>query len=179
MFEATFGRRPLDTIRDVAAHLPAGQELARLDELLDGHADRVRLHDGALAAVEVAGRGPWAIVTSTERARVSDTLARLGCACPSVVVGADDVASGKPAPEGYLEAAARLGVEPSACLVVEDAPAGIEAARAAGAVVVAVATTRPADQLAAADLVVDDLSAATPRLRDWLAWGTLQPQGET
>lgn len=168
VFEATFGRRPLDTINEVAPHLAVESELARLGVLLDEHAGRVRLHDGALSAVEVAGGGPWAIVTSTDRVRCQGTLQRLGCPCPQVVVGADDVVVGKPAPDGYLAAAARLGVDPSGCVVVEDAPAGIEAGRAAGSYVLAVSTTRPAAELAGADVVVDDLAAAIPLLRGWL-----------
>lgn len=168
VFETTFGRRPQDTIHDVAPHLAVEAELARVDALLDEHADRVRLHVGALDAVEVARRGPWGVVTSTDRARCQDTLEGLGCPCPPVVIGSGDVAVGKPAPDGFLAAAARLDVDPGGCLVIEDAPSGIEAARAAGARVLAVATTRPAEELAAADVVVDDLAAAIPQLHDWL-----------
>ena len=168
VFEATFGRRPQDTIHDVAPHLAVETELARLDALLDEHADRARLYEGALDAVEIASQGPWAVVTSTDRARAQDTLGRLGCPCPQIVVGSGDVAAGKPAPDGYLAAAARLGVEPGGCLVIEDAPAGVDAARAAGARVLAVATTRPTEELAAADVVVDDLASGILELRDWL-----------
>ena len=63
---------------------------------------------------------------------------------PSVVIYAGDVARGKPDPEGYLTAASRLGVEPGEALVVEDAPPGIEAGRAAGAATVGVASTHEA-----------------------------------
>jgi sugar-phosphatase len=67
------------------------------------------------------------------------------------------VSQGKPSPEAYLKAARDLGVEPADCLVMEDAPAGIEAARAAGMPVIAVTTTHPPDQLPA-DVRVRDLS---------------------
>jgi sugar-phosphatase len=74
-----------------------------------------------------------------------------------VLVSADDVRRGKPDPEGYLRAAL-LGADPARCLVVEDAPAGIAAARAAGARTVAVATTHEPEELAEADLVVASLA---------------------
>ena len=79
-------------------------------------------------------------------------------------MSADDVRRGKPDPEGYRRAAALLGLEPARCVAVEDAPAGIAAARAAGARTVGVATTHPADELAEADLVVASLAelARTP-----------------
>jgi sugar-phosphatase len=66
-----------------------------------------------------------------------------------VMVCAEDVTSGKPSPDAYLRAARELAAAPAACLVVEDAPAGIEAARAAGMHVIALTTTYPADQLPA------------------------------
>lgn len=75
--------------------------------------------------------------------------------------------NGKPAPDGYLAAAQRLGEAPSACLVVEDAPAGVAAAKQAGAAVVAVASTWPATELADADVLVDDLTGATRLVRAW------------
>jgi mannitol-1-/sugar-/sorbitol-6-phosphatase len=167
VFAATFGRRPADTIRDVAGHLVPEDELARLDALLDAEADAVTLQPGALRAVQAASRGRWAIVTSTEQRRARTYLDRLGCPTPEVVIGGTDVERGKPAFDGYLAAAERLGVAPSGCLVVEDAPAGIEAAKRAGASVVAVATTRSASELSEADLVVAELTAAVDLLRVW------------
>ncbi len=74
------------------------------------------------------------------------------------MICAEDVAVGKPSPEGYLKAAAALGFDAAQCVVVEDAPAGIAAGLAAGARVVAVTTTHTADQVASADVIVADLS---------------------
>ena len=70
-----------------------------------------------------------------------------GLPVPDVLVTADQVENGKPAPDPYLLAAERLGVDPAACLVFEDAPAGIAAGRAAGMTVWAVTTTRTPDAL--------------------------------
>jgi mannitol-1-/sugar-/sorbitol-6-phosphatase len=78
-----------------------------------------------------------------------------------VLVAADDVSTGKPSPEGYLKAAASLGRDIAACLVVEDAPAGVQPGRAAGARVLAVATTHRGRDLSGADVVASDLSSLT------------------
>ncbi|MEK6443101.1 HAD-IA family hydrolase [Pseudonocardia sp. T1-2H] len=76
---------------------------------------------------------PWAIVTSADRRLTAARLGAAGITPPKVVITSEDVVRGKPDPDGYLQAAAALGVPPEACLVVEDADAGLAAARAAGA----------------------------------------------
>jgi sugar-phosphatase len=81
-----------------------------------------------------------------------------GVPIPDVLVTIDDVKRGKPAPEPYLLAAERLGVASERCIVVEDAPAGIKGARAAGMLVIAVATTHTPEELAEADVVVACIS---------------------
>ena len=83
-----------------------------------------------------------ALATSAPEANVTHTLRELGFSeVFSVIVRGDQVPRGKPAPDVFLEAARRLGVEPSACLVFEDAPMGIAAAQAAGMPVVALTTS--------------------------------------
>jgi sugar-phosphatase len=77
---------------------------------------------------------------------------------PSVLITADDVARGKPDPEPFLAAAERMGADPTGCLVVEDAPMGLAAAKAAGCLTLAVVTTTPREDLHA-DAIVDDLSS--------------------
>jgi len=90
-----------------------------------------------VAEVRAAGL-PYALVTSSEPEIVAAVLARLGTGLFPVVVCAADVATAKPDPEGYLLAAAKLGVEPSRCIALEDSPNGVAAAGAAGYRVVAV-----------------------------------------
>ena len=99
-----------------------------------------------------------AIVTSGSVPIATARLAASGYDRPDVFVTVDDVVNGKPHPEPFLTAAARLGVDPSRCLVVEDAPAGIAAARAAGCAVMALTGTTAEEELTA-DLVVDGLDA--------------------
>ncbi|GAA4873189.1 HAD-IA family hydrolase [Serinicoccus chungangensis] len=112
---------------------------------------------GALDALRALGDRA-AVVTSADQALASARLRAAGLPEPAVLVCADDVARGKPDPEPYLEAAARLGVDPARCLVVEDSAAGLRSGRAAGAATLALLTTTPREQLGDADLVVPDLS---------------------
>jgi mannitol-1-/sugar-/sorbitol-6-phosphatase len=81
-----------------------------------------------------------------------------------LLIGADDVTEGKPSPEGYLAAARALGVRPGECVVVEDAPAGVEAGTRAGMAVVAVTTTHASTALATPH-VVRDLAGVSATLR--------------
>jgi beta-phosphoglucomutase family hydrolase len=99
-----------------------------------------------------------AIVSSTPRRNVEMILGSLGLSdCFDVIVAAEDVSRGKPDPEVFLAAAERLGLPPAGCVVLEDAPEGVEGAKAAGMRAIAVATTRPPERLRAADLVVERL----------------------
>jgi sugar-phosphatase len=81
-----------------------------------------------------------------------------------VMVCGDEVTRGKPDPEGYLTAAAKLGIAPANCVVLEDAPSGIDAAHNAGMRVIAVAATHAPEQLRAAEAVAHALSALTVRV---------------
>ncbi|MEP7024144.1 MAG: HAD family phosphatase [Actinomycetota bacterium] len=112
---------------------------------------------------EIHSRGdPLALVTSAGRNHAAPTLARLGLLeLFSAIVTADDVVTGKPDPEGYLQASAALGIDPARCVVFEDSPAGLAAARSAGMYCVAVTTTHARAELAAADQIVTDLSEVT------------------
>ncbi len=119
---------------------------------------------GAVELVRrLGGRGvPLGLVTSAGRRYAEENLTQLGIrSLFSVVVAAEDVPVGKPDPQGYRAASAALGVAPAACVVFEDAPAGVAAAKAAGMYCVAVTTSHPAADLTAADQVVPDLTEVT------------------
>jgi len=152
------GRTTVETIRLVAPHLDAEAEAS----LLEGAeaVDTVGLVAFAGAAQLLAGlpRGRWAIATSGTRRTATIRLAHAGLFPPDVLVTADDVVEGKPSPEPYLLAAKRLGMDPTRCAVVEDAPAGVASARAAGARVVGVTSTNSGEALAGADIIVDRLA---------------------
>jgi len=101
---------------------------------------------------------PCVIASSTHRENITTTLSVLGLAdFFADIVAGEDVKKGKPDPEVFLTAAKRIGVEPAAGVVFEDALVGIAAAQAAGIRVVAVTTTESKETLAHADWVVDRL----------------------
>lgn len=135
-------------------HGPGMRRITEL-ELADLH--DVSVLPGAVEALASLAHAKNAIATSCT---VPLAEARMGAAQlvpPSVLVTADDVVHGKPHPEPFLLAAQRLGVDPRRCLVVEDAPKGLEAAQAAGCFTLAVVTTTPREALDA-DAIVSDLS---------------------
>jgi sugar-phosphatase len=130
--------------------------VARIHELELADLDDVVALPGASGALAALGE-LCAIATSATRALALHRLRAAGLQHPPVLVTADDVTRGKPDPEPYLLAAKRLAVDPARCLVVEDAPAGIAAARAAGCATLAVTTTTPAAELPA-DATVETLA---------------------
>lgn len=127
---------------------------------------RLRPLPGAAACVRGVRAAGWltAVASSAPRANIAMILGELALADQfDVVVSGDDVARGKPDPEIFLRAAAALGIPPGRCVVVEDAEAGIDAARRAGMVAVAVARDDPAPPgLRVADLVVGSLGEVVP-----------------
>jgi sugar-phosphatase len=134
-------------------------EAARIDAIHVAHGNEV---DALPGAVELLAEppAPLAVVTSCTRALAAKRFSATGLTPPEVVVTADDVERGKPDPAAYLEAARRMGVAPERCLVIEDAPAGVRAGKAAGMTVLALTTTHRAEELEGADHLAADLSEA-------------------
>ncbi len=126
------GQRSQDTVRELVAMERQAAELDRIDRYELESADAVREIPGAAALVASMPPGRWAVVTSGITTLATARLRSAGIAVPAVLVSADDVERGKPDPEGYRLAAQRLGVATADAIVLEDAPAGIAAARAAG-----------------------------------------------
>ena len=165
ILEVSHGRRTEDTLRlflpeDSVAEAVA--ELAAMEHAEDGE---VLALPGVAELLAALPKERWAAVTSGTRTVMLPRLASAGLPEPSVLVAAEDVRVGKPDPEGYRLAAEQLGHDVTRCLVVEDAPAGIEAARAAGAASLGVATSHDRDVLRGADEVVADLTSLTVSLR--------------
>ena len=156
ILRVSHGRRAQEVMREFApASLDIAVELDRLEEMERAETEGVIAVPGAAALLGSLPRERWAVVTSATRRLAEVRLALTGLPMPAAFVGAADVAEGKPNPEGYRLAAARLGVDPAACLVLEDAPAGLAAGRAAGARVVALATTLPSAELEHWDWLAD------------------------
>ena len=136
------GMRAIETVR--RQNLPgidAQAEAARITAEEMDDVDGIVAIEGAAAFMAALPADRWAVVTSAPRELALRRIAAAGLPPPPLLVTADDVAHGKPAPDCFLLAAARLGVPARDCLVFEDAPAGIAAAEAAGASVLVIAAT--------------------------------------
>jgi mannitol-1-/sugar-/sorbitol-6-phosphatase len=158
VIRAAHGRRTIETVRLLAPHLAADEEVATLAASESTETDGLYEVPGARELLESLPPRSWAVVTSGIRPVAELRLRHTRLPTPPVLVTADQVRHGKPHPEGYLTAAARLGVDPARCVVVEDTPAGIEAAHAGGMHVVAIASTYEAAALVGADAVVPALA---------------------
>jgi mannitol-1-/sugar-/sorbitol-6-phosphatase len=154
---AMHGVRSADVVRALRPDLDAEAESAEIERRQAEDTDGLRPIPGAAAALAAVCPDRAAVVTSATRPLALARLRAAGLEPPAVMVFAGDVARGKPDPEGYLTAARRLGAGPAEALVVEDAPPGIEAGRAAGMATVAVPSTHPPAELARADVVLDSL----------------------
>lgn len=151
------GVRTVEVIRRVAPHLDAEAEAAVIENHEAGDQTGVIVMPGAVELVRSIPAGRWAVVTSGSRPLATNRLRYCGVPVPEVLVTSDDVTHGKPHPEPYLKGAQRLGFPPAECLVIEDAPAGIQSARAAGMKVIGMTSTYGAAKLAEADAIVAQL----------------------
>ena len=165
-WENEYGLAPMDMLRHhgvpsasvVRAVIPEHLQEAAMRRITE--IEMANLHDvvvlpGAVEALASLGTAKNAIATSCTVPLAEARIAAAQLVPPSVLVTVDDVTHGKPHPEPFLEAARRLGADPRRCLVVEDAPKGLEAARAAGCFTLAVVTTTPREALRAAAVVTD------------------------
>ena len=151
------GRPSIATIRDL---LPNADVVAENEVVLRGEIEDTAGVVSLPGARELLNSLPaerWAIVTSCSRPLAEVRLQAAGLPVPQRLLTSDDVTNGKPDPEPYLKGAALLGVPALKCLVFEDAPAGIQAGKAAGALVVAFRTTSPDPELeiAGADWILE------------------------
>ena len=141
IMQVAHGRRTIETMRIVAPDLPVEEEARRFaaSEVVDTQG--IITIDGALPLLNSLPADAWAIVTSGSRDVATARLRSRGLPVPQVMVTAEDVVNGKPHPEPYIMAANVLGLAPDQCVVIEDSPAGLAAAAAAGMRSVAVAST--------------------------------------
>jgi sugar-phosphatase len=155
--ETAQGRPSREVVRVCAPELDAAAQ----SELIE--AAHVADQEGVVAiagAAQLLAQAPVqriAVVTSCSDALAAARLRAAGLAVPRVLVTADMVAHGKPDPEGYLRAASELGAAVAHCVVLEDAPAGVAAGRAAGMHVIGVLTSHGRAELEGAGAYVEDL----------------------
>ncbi len=154
----THGRRAVETLRLVAPHLELGPEIEALEAEEISDMRGVRPYPGASELLARLDGASWAIVTSGSRRVAEARIAYAGLPQPPALITADEVQQGKPAPDGYLLAAAKLGISRDQCVVIEDSPVGVESGKAAGMRLVAIAATHSAESLAGADAIVSRLA---------------------
>jgi len=136
------GKRAVDTVAQLGLQgvdAVAEAAIIQAEEMLD--VDGIEQIAGVAAFVGALPADRWAVVTSAPRELALRRIAAAGLPVPPLMIAAEDVVHGKPAPDCFLQAASRLGVSARDCLVFEDAPAGIAAAEAAGASVVVITAT--------------------------------------
>ena len=169
------GKRAIETIG--ALMLPGVDPVLEADALLKAEADDLEgivPIAGAVAFLKSLPPERWAIATSAPRELALLRMKAAGIPVPAVIVAAEDVARGKPAPDCFQLAARRLGFEAQDCLIFEDAPAGIAAAEAAGAslMVISATHTHPIATPHASIASYDALGIAV----DHCGWILLEPQ---
>jgi HAD superfamily hydrolase (TIGR01509 family) len=164
-FTQTFGLRNEPIIRGLAPEITDSRlrELAERKEQLFRAAARgnLELLPGVLELLSFLDEQdvPKTVVTSAPRANLDMVVETLGIGRHfQALIAEEDAKKGKPDPEGFLVAARRVSVEPARSVVIEDAPAGLQAAKAGRMRAIGVTTTHPAPDLGAADLVVDSLA---------------------
>lgn len=136
------GVRCIETVR--RQNLPGvdpEQEAAALTQAEMDDTDGVTAINGVAALLASLPPNRWAVVTSAPRELAVRRIQAAGLPLPALMITSEDVTHGKPAPDCFLLAAKKLGVDARDCLVFEDAPAGIQAAEAAGASVVVISAT--------------------------------------
>ena len=149
------------------------EEIVRevLARMLDRYEEHLPLVDGAVEAVQrLAAHWPLGLASSSNRELIDKAL-EVSSLAPSfrATVSSEEVARGKPAPDVYLEAARRLGVEPRACAAIEDSASGILSADAAEMSVVAIpnrAFPPPEEVLRRSDVVLDSIKELEPATLD-------------
>lgn len=157
VIKAAHGVRTVEVIRRVAPHLDPVAETKKIEDR-EAVATNVVAMAGAVALLNSIPRGRWCVVTSGTRFLATTRMRKFGIPIPEVLVTAEDVKHGKPHPEPYRKGAELLKANPATCVAVEDAPAGIRSAHAAGMKVISLPTTYPVAELHEADVIVSGLS---------------------
>jgi len=173
------GVRTIEVIRRVAPHLDAEAEAAAIENHEAFDQRGVTVMRGAVELVKSIPAERWGVVTSGSRLLAEHRLPHCGVPMPKVLITSDDVVNGKPHPEPYLKGAAGLGFAAGDCLVIEDAPAGIQSACAGGMKVVGIASTYAASKLKAADAVIQSFQELSVEVREGRLRVVVEPDEES
>ena len=157
ILEIAHGRRTIEVVRQLAPAVDAESEVRKIEKREADDTDGVRVMPGAYDLLSTLPDAQWGVVTSGTNYLATSRLRRAGLPIPRVLVSADEVTKGKPHPEPYLKGAQLIGVAPADCLVIEDAPAGVQSAHAAGMKSIGLTSTYSAAELHEADALVESL----------------------
>jgi len=156
-YEVPHGMRAIDVVKMLRPDIDPQVGLRVIEDMEVEDVADLKVLPGVKALLESLPPERWAIVTSSTRRLLLVRLKAAGLPIPERIITADMVERGKPDPEPYRRGAELLGFKPEECVVVEDAPSGVGAGKAAGCRVLGVLGTHSAEQLHEAEWVVGSL----------------------
>jgi sugar-phosphatase len=157
IFVVPHGMRAIDLVRMLRPDIDPQEGLRVIEDMEVEDVADLRVLPGVKTLLEGLPPERWAIVTSATRRLLLARLKAAGLPVPQRIISGDMVKRGKPDPEPYRRGAELLGFRPEECVVVEDAPSGVGAGKAAGCRVLGVLGTHSAAELGGADWVVESL----------------------
>jgi sugar-phosphatase len=157
-YEVPHGMRAIEIIRSLRPDIDAEEGLRVIEDIEVDDTEDLKVLPGVKALLESLPIDRWAIVTSATKRLTVERLKIAGLPLPERLITADMVENGKPHPEPYMRGAALLGFKNEDCIVVEDAPSGVGAGKAAGSRVLGVIGTHTLEELHQADWAVTSLA---------------------
>jgi sugar-phosphatase len=158
------GRRAIDIVKMLRPDIDPEEGLRVIEDMEVADVADLRVLPGVKTLLASLPQERWAIVTSAQRRLLLARLTAVGLPVPERVITGEMVERGKPDPEPYRRGAELLGFRPEECVVVEDAPSGVGAGKAAGCRVLAVLGTHSAGDLRGADWIVGSLEGLAVRV---------------
>jgi mannitol-1-/sugar-/sorbitol-6-phosphatase len=156
-YEVLHGVRAVDIVKMLRPDIDPREGLRVIEDMEVKDVADLRVLPGVKALLDGLPLERWAIVTSSTRRLLLARLKAAGLPVPERIISGDDVERGKPDPEPYRRGAELLGLRPEECVVVEDAPSGVGAGRAAGCRVLGVLGTHSGTELREADWILGSL----------------------
>jgi sugar-phosphatase len=163
-YEVPHGVRAIEIVKSLRPDIDPREGLQAIEDIEVEDVAGLEVLPGVKTLLRALPLERWAIVTSSTRRLLLVRLKAAGLPVPERIISADDVERGKPDPEPYRRGAELLGFGPPECLVVEDAPSGVGAGKAAGCRVMGVLGTHSAAELGGADWIVGSLEGVAVRV---------------
>jgi sugar-phosphatase len=163
-YEVPHGVRAIEIVRSLRPDIDPREGLRVIEDIEVQDVADLQVLPGVKTLLRALPVERWAIVTSSTRRLLLVRLRAAGLPVPERIISADDVERGKPDPEPYRRGAELLGFRTEDCLVVEDAPSGVGAGKAAGCRVLGVLGTHSAAELGGADWIVGSLEGLALRV---------------